>query len=122
MSDESEEKADKPLDPFDPEVIARSNRAILVGLQRPEDTPEEAQLLLDELHELVSNVGVEIRGDGRLAGWSWIGHRAITGDREWQATSFDSDGPVGDCRRADIGVALDDQGAAGAVVALVALE
>ncbi len=53
---------DKPLDPFDPEVIARSNRAILVGLQRSEDTEAEAQALLDELHELVSNVGVEIRG------------------------------------------------------------
>ena len=63
MSDASEEKADKPLDPFDPEVIARSNRAILVGLQRTDDTPAEAQALLDELHELVSNVGVEIRGE-----------------------------------------------------------
>ena len=38
VSDESEDKKDKPLDPFDPEVIARSNRAILVGLQRPDDT------------------------------------------------------------------------------------
>ena len=62
MSDESEDKKEKPLDPFDPEVIARSNRAILVGLQRPDDTAEEAQMLLDELHELVGNVGVEIRG------------------------------------------------------------
>ena len=62
MSDESEDKKEKPLDPFDPEVIARANRAILVGLQRPDDTEEEAQLLLDELHELVGNVGVEIRG------------------------------------------------------------
>ncbi len=62
VSDESEDKKEKPLDPFDPEVIARSNRAILVGLQRPDDTEEEAQLLLDELHELVGNVGVEIRG------------------------------------------------------------
>ena len=62
MSDESEDKKEKPLDPFDPEVIARSNRAILVGLRRPDDTEEEAQLLLDELHELVGNVGVEIRG------------------------------------------------------------
>ena len=52
----------KPLDPYDPEVIARSNRAILVGLQRPGETAAEAQCLLDELHELVGNVGVEIRG------------------------------------------------------------
>ena len=51
----------KPFDPYDPEVIARSNRAILVGLQRQEDTTEEAQALLNELHELVSNLGVEIR-------------------------------------------------------------
>ena len=50
-----------PLNPYDPEYIARSNRAILVGLQRPEDTAEEAQALLNELHELVSNLGVEIR-------------------------------------------------------------
>ena len=57
------ETEDKPLDPFDPKVIARSNRAILVGLQRPDDTAAEAQALLDELHELVSNVGVEIRGE-----------------------------------------------------------
>ena len=55
MSDESEDKKEKPLDPFDPEVIARSNRAILVGLQRQDDTAAEAQALLDELHELVSN-------------------------------------------------------------------
>jgi GTP-binding protein HflX len=52
----------KPLDPFDPEVIARANRAILVGLQRQGETNEEAQLLLNELHELVENLGVEIRG------------------------------------------------------------
>ena len=52
----------KPLDPYDPEVIARSNRAILVGLQRPGETATEALCLLDELHELVGNVGVEIRG------------------------------------------------------------
>ncbi|MEY4403227.1 MAG: hypothetical protein RIR91_1262 [Verrucomicrobiota bacterium] len=52
----------KPLDPFDPEVIARANRAILVGLQRQGETAEEAQLLLNELHELVENLGVEIRG------------------------------------------------------------
>jgi GTP-binding protein HflX len=52
----------KPLDPFDPEVIARANRAILVGLQRQGETTEEAQLLLNELHELVENLGVEIRG------------------------------------------------------------
>ena len=56
---ESEDQLDKPLDPFDPEVIARSNRAILVGLQRQDDTAAEAQALLDELHELVSNVCVE---------------------------------------------------------------
>ena len=52
----------KPLDPFDPEVIARSNRAILVGLQRQGETAAEAQSLLNELHELVENLGVEIRG------------------------------------------------------------
>ncbi|NDD71500.1 hypothetical protein EBZ97_05595, partial [bacterium] len=57
MSDEKP----KAFDPYDPEVIARSNRAILVGLQRQEDTTEEAQALLNELHELVSNLGVEIR-------------------------------------------------------------
>lgn len=51
----------KPFDPYDPEVIARANRAILVGLQRQGETAEEAQYLLDELHELVSNLGVEIR-------------------------------------------------------------
>jgi GTP-binding protein HflX len=56
----SDEKP-KAFDPYDPEVIARSNRAILVGLQRQEDTTEEAQALLNELHELVSNLGVEIR-------------------------------------------------------------
>ena len=50
-----------PLNPYDPEYIARSKRAILVGLQRPEDTTEEAVALLNELHELVSNLGVEIR-------------------------------------------------------------
>ena len=49
------------FNPYDPEIIARSNRAILVGLQRPDETPEEAQTLLAELHELVSNLGVEIR-------------------------------------------------------------
>ncbi len=54
-------EATPPLNPFDAEYIARSNRAILVGLQRPEDTAEEAQALLNELHELVSNLGVEIR-------------------------------------------------------------
>ena len=54
-------EATPPLNPYDPEYIARSNRAILVGLQRPEDTAEEAQALLNELHELVSNLGVEIR-------------------------------------------------------------
>ncbi len=54
-------EATPPLNPYDPEYIARSNRAILVGLQRPEDTAEEAQSLLNELHELVSNLGVEIR-------------------------------------------------------------
>ena len=52
----------KPLDPFDPKVIARSNRAILVGLQRQGETAAEAQSLLNELHELVENLGVEIRG------------------------------------------------------------
>lgn len=56
----SEEKP-KRFDPFDPETIAQSNRAILVGLQRPTDAPEEAQALLEELHELVGNLGVEIR-------------------------------------------------------------
>ncbi len=54
-------EATPPLNPFDAEYIARSNRAILVGLQRPEDTVEEAHALLNELHELVSNLGVEIR-------------------------------------------------------------
>jgi GTP-binding protein HflX len=54
-------EATPPLNPYDPEYIARSNRAILVGLQRLEDTTEEAQALLNELHELVSNLGVEIR-------------------------------------------------------------
>lgn len=52
----------KPFDPYDPEVLARANRAILVGLQRQGETAEEAQYLLDELHELVGNLGVEIRG------------------------------------------------------------
>lgn len=56
------DSAPKPFDPYDPEVIARANRAILVGLQRQGETAEEAQYLLDELHELVGNVGVEIRG------------------------------------------------------------
>ena len=51
----------KPFDPYDPAVLARANRAILVGLQRQGETAEEAQYLLDELHELVSNLGVEIR-------------------------------------------------------------
>lgn len=66
--------------------------------------------------------GVEIRGEGRLAGESWIGHRAASGDREWQATEFDSEGPVGDCRRDDLGVALDDRGARGAITALLRRE
>ena len=52
----------KPFDPYDPEVLARANRAILVGLQRQGETAEEAEYLLDELHELVGNLGVEIRG------------------------------------------------------------
>ncbi len=52
----------KPFNPYDPAVLARANRAILVGLQRPQETAEEAGYLLAELHELVSNLGVEIRG------------------------------------------------------------
>ena len=55
------DKKPKAFDPYDPEVIARSNRAILVGLQRPEDTTEKSLALLNELHELVGNLGVEIR-------------------------------------------------------------
>jgi GTPase len=53
----------KPDDPNDPEVIARAGRAVLVGLQRPDETPEEARLLLDELKELVTNLGVEVRAE-----------------------------------------------------------
>ncbi|MFM9148009.1 MAG: hypothetical protein ACKORI_07805, partial [Verrucomicrobiota bacterium] len=59
MSDEEQ----KPDDPNDPEVIARAGRAVLVGLQRPDETPEEARLLLDELCELVTNLGVEVRAE-----------------------------------------------------------
>lgn len=59
MSDEEQ----KPDDPNDPEVIARAGRAVLVGLQRPDETPEEARLLLDELRELVTNLGVEVRAE-----------------------------------------------------------
>lgn len=66
--------------------------------------------------------GVEIRGDGRFDGLSWIGHRATAGDREWQATEMDTDGPVGDCRRDDLGVALDDRGARGTISALLSRE
>lgn len=39
------------------------NRAVLIGLQRPDQSPEEARHLLDELHELVGNLGVDIRGE-----------------------------------------------------------
>ena len=53
---------EQPFDPYDPEILARANRAILIGLQRQGETAEEAQCLLDELHELVGNLGVEIRG------------------------------------------------------------
>ena len=35
----------KPFDPYDPEVLARANRAILVGLQRQGETAEEAELI-----------------------------------------------------------------------------
>ncbi|MGA0133421.1 MAG: GTPase HflX [Opitutales bacterium] len=59
MSDEEQ----KPDDPNDPEVIARAGRAVLVGLQRRDETPEEARLLLDELRELVTNLGVEVRAE-----------------------------------------------------------
>jgi len=36
---------------------------VLVGLQRPDETPVEARLLLDELRELVTNLGVEVRAE-----------------------------------------------------------
>lgn len=39
------------------------NRAVLIGLQRPDQSPEEARHLLDELHELVGNLGVDIQGE-----------------------------------------------------------
>lgn len=39
------------------------NRAVLIGLQRPDQEAEESRHLLDELHELVGNLGVDIRGE-----------------------------------------------------------
>ena len=52
-----------PVDPQDPKVRERLNRAFLVGLQRPDQEAREARSLLDELRELVANLGVEIRGE-----------------------------------------------------------
>jgi GTP-binding protein HflX len=56
-------KPPAPLDLQDPKVRARLNRALLIGLQRPEQSPEEARGLLDELNELVTNLGVEVEGE-----------------------------------------------------------
>lgn len=56
-------KPPAPLDLQDPKVRARLNRALLIGLQRPEQSPEEARGLLDELDELVTNLGVEVEGE-----------------------------------------------------------
>ena len=56
-------KPPPPPDLQDPEVRARMNRAVLIGLQRPDQEAEESRHLLDELHELVGNLGVDIRGE-----------------------------------------------------------
>ena len=56
-------KPPAPLDLQDPKVRARLNRALLIGLQRPEQSSEEARGLLDELNELVTNLGVEVEGE-----------------------------------------------------------
>ena len=42
---------------------ARLNRALLIGLQRPDQSTEEARGLLNELDELVTNLGVEVEGE-----------------------------------------------------------
>ena len=61
-------------------------------------------------------LGVRVEcDDGRIA----IGHRAITGGRRWQVTDFDDGGPIGDCRRDDLAVALDDRDVRGRVVEIV---
>jgi GTP-binding protein HflX len=56
-------KPPPPLDLQDPKVRARLNRALLIGLQRPDQSTEEARGLLDELDELVTNLGVEVEGE-----------------------------------------------------------
>lgn len=52
-----------PVDPQDPKVRERLGRAFLVGLQRPDQDPRDSLSLLDELRELVANLGIEVRGD-----------------------------------------------------------
>ncbi|MFN7340896.1 MAG: GTPase HflX [Opitutia bacterium] len=52
-----------PIDPQDPKVRERLGRAFLVGLQRPEQDARESLSLLEELRELVGNLGIEVRGD-----------------------------------------------------------
>ena len=52
-----------PVDPQDPKVRERLGRAFLVGLQRPDQDARDSLSLLEELRELVANLGVEVRGD-----------------------------------------------------------
>lgn len=52
-----------PADPQDPKVRERLGRAFLVGLQRPEQDARDSLSLLEELRELVANLGIEVRGE-----------------------------------------------------------
>lgn len=63
MAKTTAEPLQAPIDPQDPKIRERLNRAFLVGLQRPEQEASEALSLLAELRELVSNLGVEVRGE-----------------------------------------------------------